>query len=87
MPAFGTFGNAGRNTWIGRRAIRNVNLGDTKLVPIAQTARLQLRLEIFNLLEPRELRPAGRVFRLADVRPDPVGRQPAALPVRGKAIF
>jgi hypothetical protein len=48
MPAFGTFGNAGRNSVVGP-GYRNLNLAILKLVPIG-AARLQLRLEIFNLL-------------------------------------
>jgi hypothetical protein len=47
MPPFGTFGNARRNMLEGP-PYRNLNLGITKLVPLADT-RLQLRLEIFNL--------------------------------------
>ena len=46
MPAFGTFGNAGRNIVEGP-GYRNVNFGIVKLVPMGQ-ARLQLRLELFN---------------------------------------
>ena len=47
MPAFGTFGNAGRNIVDGP-GYRNLNLAVVKLVPVAD-ARLQLRLEVFNL--------------------------------------
>jgi hypothetical protein len=47
MPAFGTFGNAGRNSVEGP-GYRNLNLAVVKLVPIGD-ARLQLRLETFNL--------------------------------------
>jgi hypothetical protein len=47
MPTFGTFGNATRNMLEGP-GFRNINLGVTKLVPVADT-RLQLRMEIFNL--------------------------------------
>lgn len=46
MPAFGTFGNAGRNILQGP-GYRNVNFGIVKLVPLG-AARLQLRLELFN---------------------------------------
>ena len=48
MPAFGTFGNSGRNTLIGPR-YDNINLAVLKLIPIGG-ARLQARFEIFNLL-------------------------------------
>jgi hypothetical protein len=47
MPAFGTFGDSGRNTLEGP-GYSNVNLAVVKLVRIA-TASLQLRVEIFNL--------------------------------------
>ena len=53
MPAFGTFGNARRNMLEGP-GYRNLNLGVTKLVPVAGT-RLQLRLEIFNVLNRANL--------------------------------
>ena len=53
MPAFGAFGNARRNMVEGP-GYRNVNLGITKIVPVAD-ARLQLRLEIFNLLNRANL--------------------------------
>ena len=47
FPAFGTFGNAGRNTVEGP-GYQNVNLALMKLVPLGR-ARLQLRAEAFNL--------------------------------------
>jgi hypothetical protein len=53
MPAFGTFGNARRNMLEGP-GYRNLNLGITKLVPVADT-RLQLRFEIFNVLNRANL--------------------------------
>jgi hypothetical protein len=49
MPAFGTFGNAGRNILEGP-GYANVNLGVIKHVPLGARARLQLRAEAFNLL-------------------------------------
>jgi hypothetical protein len=48
MPAFGTFGNSGRNSLEGP-GYRNLNVAVLKLVPVG-AARLQLRLEMFNLL-------------------------------------
>ena len=48
MPAFGTFGNARRNSVEGP-GYRNINVGITKLLAV-RDARLQLRLEIFNAL-------------------------------------
>jgi carboxypeptidase family protein len=47
FPAFGSFGNAGRNILDGP-GYKNLNLGVTKILPVAD-ARLQLRLEIFNV--------------------------------------
>jgi hypothetical protein len=48
MPAFGTFGNAGRNILDGP-GYQNVNLAVLKHVPIGTGVRLQLRAEAFNL--------------------------------------
>ena len=47
MPAFGSFGNAGRNMLEGP-GFRNLNLAVVKLVPLGE-AHLQLRFETFNL--------------------------------------
>jgi hypothetical protein len=47
-PAFGTFGNSGRNT-VEAPGYRNANLALVKYVRVADTARLQLRLEAFNV--------------------------------------
>jgi hypothetical protein len=49
MPAFGTFGNAGRNILEGP-GYQNVNIAVLKQLPLASNARLQLRAEVFNLL-------------------------------------
>jgi hypothetical protein len=49
MPAFGTFGNAGRNILEGP-GYQNVNLALLKRVPLRGRTRLQLRAEAFNLL-------------------------------------
>ncbi len=49
MPAFGTFGNAGRNILEGP-GFSNVNLALLKQVALPGRARLQLRAEAFNLL-------------------------------------
>ncbi len=48
MPAFGTFGNAGRNILEGP-GFANFNLGVLKHVRLSGDTRLQLRLEAFNL--------------------------------------
>lgn len=48
VPPFGSFGNAGRNIVEGP-GYRNVNLALMKLVPLGDAARLQLRLEAFNV--------------------------------------
>jgi hypothetical protein len=47
MPAFGTFGNAGRNSVEGP-GFKNLNLAVVKLLPVGG-ASLQLRFETFNL--------------------------------------
>ena len=49
MPAFGTFGNAGRNILEGP-GYQNVNLALLKRVPLRGRTSLQLRAEAFNLL-------------------------------------
>ncbi len=49
MPAFGSFGNAGRNILEGP-GYQNVNLALLKQVSLPGRARLQLRAEAFNLL-------------------------------------
>ena len=48
MPPFGTFGNAGRNIVQGP-GYQNVNVAAMKMVALGAGARLQLRLEAFNL--------------------------------------
>jgi hypothetical protein len=48
MPAFGTFGNNGRNTLEGP-GYQNVNLGVLKHVALGDQSELQLRFESFNL--------------------------------------
>jgi hypothetical protein len=49
MPAFGTFGNAGRNLLEGP-GYQNVNVALLKQVSLPGRSRLQLRAEAFNLL-------------------------------------
>jgi hypothetical protein len=49
MPAFGTFGNAGRNILEGP-GYQNVNLALLKQIALPGRTRLQLRAEAFNLL-------------------------------------
>ena len=48
FPAFGTFGNSGRNTVDGP-GYQNVNLALMKRLPLGNRSKLQLRLEAFNL--------------------------------------
>jgi hypothetical protein len=48
MPAYGTFGDAGRNILVGP-GYGNVNLALLKQLRLRAGARLQLRLEAFNL--------------------------------------
>jgi hypothetical protein len=49
LPAFGTFGNAGRNLLEGP-GYQNVNLALLKQLRLTDRTRLQLRAEAFNLL-------------------------------------
>jgi len=49
MPAFGTFGNSGRNTLDGP-GYQNINLAILKYLTLGKDVRLQLRMETFNLL-------------------------------------
>ncbi len=49
LPPYGSFGNAGRNILDGP-GYQNVNLGLLKQVPVSGGSRLQLRVEVFNLL-------------------------------------
>jgi hypothetical protein len=53
FPAFGTFGNSGRNTLTGP-GYRNVNIAAIKHIPVG-TARLQARFEVFNLFNTTNL--------------------------------
>ena len=48
FPAYGTFGNSGRNTVEGP-GYQNVNLALMKRLPLGAGSKLQLRLEAFNL--------------------------------------
>jgi hypothetical protein len=54
LPAFGTFGNAGRNILTGP-GYASVNLAVIKYVPLGSSVRLQLRAEAFNLLNRTNL--------------------------------
>ena len=49
FPAFGSFGDAGRNILDGP-GFQNLNLAVLKRVPIGEGVDLQLRLEAFNVL-------------------------------------
>ena len=48
VPAYGTFGNSGRNILDGP-GYQNVNLGLLKHITLSSEVRLQLRAETFNL--------------------------------------
>jgi hypothetical protein len=50
LPAFGTFGNSGRNTLEGP-GYQTVNVALVKRIHFAQQARLELRAEAFNLFD------------------------------------
>ena len=49
MPAFGTFGNAGRNI-ISGPPLRNMNVSLLKDTPLGEAATLQFRAEFFNVM-------------------------------------
>ena len=53
FPAFGTFGNSGRNT-IDGPGYRNLSVALIKLIPIG-AARVQARFEVFNLFNTLNL--------------------------------
>jgi hypothetical protein len=72
MPAFGTFGNAGRNILDGP-GYQNINLAVLKHVALPGEGRLQLRARSVQFIQSRELQPAGRVPGLPDVRSRRVG--------------
>jgi hypothetical protein len=50
MPAFGTFGNSGRNAYRGP-GYSNLNLALVKPIRFGLTRTVELRLEAFNLLD------------------------------------
>ena len=54
LPAYGTFGNAGRNILTGP-GYTNFNFAVVKYVPFGDSVRLQLRAEAFNLLNNTNL--------------------------------
>jgi hypothetical protein len=49
LPAFGTFGDAGRNIITGP-SLRNVNLSLLKDTSLGESATLQFRTELFNVM-------------------------------------
>ena len=49
LPAFGTFGNAGRNI-ISGPSLWNVNVSLLKDTPLGEDATLQFRAEFFNVM-------------------------------------
>ena len=76
MPAFGSFGNAGRNI-IGGPGLANVDLSVLKDFEVSDSATLQVRVEFFNTLNtPNFLNPNvffgtpgfGRVLAARDGR-------------------
>lgn len=76
MPEYGSFGNAGRNI-IGGPGLANVDFSVLKDIRVAETATLQFRAELFNMLNtPNFLNPNiffgtpgfGRVLAARDGR-------------------
>jgi hypothetical protein len=75
LPAQGTFGNAGRNLLTGANyAMTNVSLvKNTKLGALGSGGQLQLRLELFNLLNrPNFATPDRVVFAAATASESPL---------------
>ena len=50
LPAYGTFGNSGRNTLTGPR-FQTINVGVVRHLRVGNSARIDLRAEAFNLLD------------------------------------
>jgi hypothetical protein len=50
LPAYGTFGNSGRNTLTGPR-FRTINVGGVRHFRVGNSATIDLRVEAFNLLD------------------------------------
>lgn len=61
FPAFGTFGNAGRNIVQGA-ALRNVNMAFLKEASLGKTTALQFRAEFFNALNTPNFGPPNVFF-------------------------
>lgn len=67
FPAARTLGSLGRNTLIGP-GIANVDLGLTRNISLGNTSRIQVRVEVFNLLNRANLgSPSSQVFNAAGV--------------------
>ena len=67
MPAYGTFGNAGRNILEGP-GYQNVNLALLKRVAAGGRYEPAAASRGVQSAQPHELRSAGQLFRVADVR-------------------
>ena len=80
FPAFGTFGNSGRNTLSGP-GYRNVNLAVIKAIPVGARAHPGA-LRGVQPVQHHQPGSARRVPRLADLRTGPVGRPAAPDPAR-----
>ena len=68
LPAPFTFGSAPRNSVIGP-GFANVDLAIAKTWPLAGTSQLEFRWEIFNAVQPGELRHSESHLRHAELRP------------------
>ena len=81
----GQFGNAGRNIARGP-AYTNVDVSLVRDFALRRAdTRLQFRAEVFNVAQPRQLRPAGGRPQLGQLRPHPLGRPAAPDAVRAEA--
>ena len=81
MPAFGTFGNAGRNILEGP-GYQNVNLALLKQCAAPRAHEPAAACRGVQSVEPHELRSAGQFLRVTDVRPGALGRLAAPRAVR-----
>ena len=75
-PPFGSFGTVGRNTLEGPR-VSERQLGPAEASACRTGCETAVSAGGFQPLQPRQLRSAGRLPRLADVRPDSLGGRSA----------
>ena len=79
FPAYGTFGNSGRNTVDGP-GYQNVNLALMKRLPLGAPVEAAAAAGGVQPVQPHQLQSAGQLPGVADLRADPVGAEPAEVP-------